>query len=304
MLPDGPAQWSRTLWGRDGTPATPGVPVSGVAPARLAGITGQRAGGNDVGPSAVRPTVRIQLGSPAEAELVRDAWDSGELTPFYSYNTPNNDLSSMSLDYPFVGTREEVGQPSDSWLREAHVDVFFKSREHFFQFVKCMYATQGMHGQQALTLATDIMRMTPKEAKAATQNLRAGMRRQRGEQQTGLRGLDVQAWERDKVSVMLQAARQQVAGCRDFGTRLDRTGNSLLAEAASNDGFWGIGMTMEAALQVPQRARQANFGENKAGVALMIVRAERRAHARPGEGEGLAVTGQRAVASASSTHEA
>ena len=239
------------------------------------------------------PAVVLQAGGADEEAVLREAWSDGGFTPFYSYNTPNNDLSSMSTDYGFEARAEGFRQPSDDWLRGQHVGRYFKSREHFFQFTKCMYATGGMHKTAALTLAEELMCMPAMDTKRATQ---APGKRSRLGGEGGLRGLERAAWERDRVSVMLQATRQQAEGCPDFRARLQETGTTLLAEASEKDGFWGIGMKAEAAARTPQSERRRVFGKNKAGVVLMIIRAEGRINAERGFAAGWRTHGSRTTA--------
>ena len=218
-----------------------------------------------------------QIGGVMELEVTRLAMGGVDMVLFYSWGTSANDLSSLSNDYQFTGVQEAGLQPSDRWLQGRHVNRYFKSREHFFQFCKCMYAATGSHESSALALANSILGKSSRDAKSSTRKMskRSGSDR-RASQGMGLAGLDLEAWEMDKCSVMVQATRQQALGCERFRRRLLATGTALLAEASETDGEWGIGMGPDAAARVPVAGRAEAFGNNYHGRALMLVREELR----------------------------
>ena len=91
-----------------------------------------------------------------------------------------------------------------------------------------------------------------------------------------LRGLDVQAWDRDRVAIMRIGMMQQAIGNGSFARRLLSTRDSVLAEAKARDSFWGIGATAAEARE-HSAARRRAWGENQHGRALMAVRAALRA---------------------------
>ena len=218
-----------------------------------------------------------QIGGVVESEVTRSAMRGVDMVLFYSFGTSANDLSSLSNDYQFTGVQEMGLQPSDRWLRGRHVNRYFKSREHFFQFCKCMYAAVGSHESSALALANSILGKSSRDAKSSTRKVtKRSASDRRASQGAGLAGLDLEAWEADKCSVMVQATRQQALGCERFRRRLLATGTALLAEASVTDGEWGIGMGPEAAARVPVHGRAEAFGNNYHGRALMLVRDELR----------------------------
>ena len=218
--------------------------------------------------------------APTEQELLQPAYDSGELVLFYSRGSEADDLSSMCLDYPFRGSAEIAvpgARPLGDWLGGRQIDKWFKSREHFFHFVKCGYAARGPGGRLASELAQRVLGMSAYEAKTSTgPPRRYGGRGGRGggTRHGGLTGLDMLAWNRDKLSVMAQAARQQAAGNPDFARRLQDTGRAWLAEASTNDSEWGIGLDAAGARRVPVESRHEAFGQNLHGRAVMLARAD------------------------------
>ena len=217
---------------------------------------------------------------PSEQELLQPVYDNGALVLFYSKGSEADDLSSMCLDYPFSGSAE-IAVPGartlGDWLGGRQVGKWFKSREHFFHFVKCGYAARGPGGRLASELAQRVLGMSAYEAKASTGPVRRyGGRggRSGGARGGGLTGLDMQAWNRDKLSVMTQAAVQQAAGNSDFARRLQDTGQAWLAEASANDSEWGIGLDTAGARKVPVESRHEAFGQNLHGRAVMLARAD------------------------------
>ena len=196
-------------------------------------------------------------------EVERDCWASGNPPVFfYSWGTGATWLSSMSMDYGFWG----IGPPDKGVagvLRGRQLQRFFRSRETWFCYVKCIFAAEGADGQRSLELADEMLRMPPKQAKRAGQAAGKGGR---------LSGLDVAAWDQVKVQVMAEGAWMQAKGNAEFRGRLLRTSDALLLEASATDGFWGIGMDVPTATRVPQGARRSTFGTNWHGAALMMAR--------------------------------
>ena len=208
---------------------------------------------------------KVLAGRPSlEAEYESSLAD-GDFELFYSYGTgDNDDLSSMSRQYGFEGTALTEAQAARfNYLVDKVAGAYFSSLEHWFHFAKISRATTGAFKEENEGKATGLLRKTPKEAREMTQKGK-------------LRGLDVQAWERDRVAVMRLGMMQQAIGNGGFARRLLSTGDSVLAEAKVSDSFWGIAATAEEA-RGHSAARRRAWGENQHGRALMAVRAALRA---------------------------
>ena len=196
-------------------------------------------------------------------DFVALALQKEEVVCFYSTEGETR-LSSFCGNYPFWGTDIELG--TTLGFLEGHLSKkFFKTREHFFQFCKCIHvsAGEGVHSGAAAAMAIKLLRGTALEAKRATNK-------------GSIKGLDVAAWNEVKGEVMAVAALQQARGCSVFGAFLDGTGDALLAETNSFDSWWGLSMGMAQAVQIPKEARTIAWGRNEHGVALMLAREARR----------------------------
>ena len=196
-------------------------------------------------------------------DFVALALQKDEVMCFYSTEVETR-LFSFCGNYPFWGTDIELG--TTLGFLEGHLSKkFFKTREHFFQFCKCIHvsAGEGVHSGAAAAMAIKLLRGTALEAKRATNK-------------GSVKGLDVAAWDEVKGEVMAVAALQQARGCSVFGAFLDGTGDALLAETNSFDSWWGLGMGMAQAVQTPKEARNIAWGRNEHGVALMLAREARR----------------------------
>ena len=205
-------------------------------------------------------------------EVVDDmVWEGGaeEVQYFYSFGTDNNDLSSMCLDYGFKGG---VGSVAPRWMGEQHVGKYFKSRENFFVFAKFIFGARGRFEEQNKRAAAETLKMTPKEAKAASGRPGSVGKGQGGKRGGRLMGLDVGGWDKVKLVVMEMATEQQAMGNRRFRDRLVGTGKVVLAEAAIGDGEWGIGMSEEHGRAIPQGSRRDAFAGNGAGRGVMAAR--------------------------------
>ena len=205
-------------------------------------------------------------------EVVDDmVWEGGveEVQYFYSFGTDNNDLSSMCLDYGFKGG---VGSVAPRWMGEQHVGKYFKSRENFFVFAKFIFGARGRYEEQNKRAAAETLKMTPKEAKAASGRPGSAGKGQGGRRGGRLMGLDVGGWDNVKLVVMEMATEQQAMGNRRFRDRLVGTGKVVLAEAAIGDGEWGIGMSEEHGRAIPQGSRRDAFAGNGAGRGVMAAR--------------------------------
>ena len=196
-------------------------------------------------------------------EVERDCWGSGSPPVFfYSWGTEATWMSSMSVAHGFWGVAAGDAEVAEI-LQGRQLQRFFKSRETWFCYVKCLFAASGAEGQRSVELADEVLRMLPKLAKRAGQAAGRGGR---------LAGLDVAAWDRVKIRVMAEGAWMQARGNADFRGRLLRTGGALLLEASATDGFWGIGMDAPTAARVPPAARRSTFGTNWHGATLMMAR--------------------------------
>ena len=180
-------------------------------------------------------------------DFVALALQKEEVVCFYSTEGETR-LSSFCGNYPFWGTDIELG--TTLGFLEGHLSkTFFKTREHFFQFCKCIHVSsgEGVHSGAAAATAIKLLRGTALEAKRATNK-------------GSIKGLDVAAWNEVKGEVMAVAALQQARGCSVFGAFLDGTGDALLAETNSFDSWWGLGMGMAQAVQTPKEARTIAWG--------------------------------------------
>lgn len=87
-----------------------------------------------------------------------------------------------------------------------------------------------------------------------------------------VRGFDAARWDAASQDAMRQALRLKFA-LPHFEAALLATGERELVEAAPWDRLWGIGMDAQKAAVTPR----SQWGRNWLGLALMDVRAERRA---------------------------
>lgn len=202
--------------------------------------------------------------------------ESESLECFYSTGTDNGDLSSMSGEYPFRGEEwwPDWGMAAAdpevlSFLSGKLVGIYFKTREHFFQWAKALHAAKGRFAAENAAKATELLRLPPKGAHDLTQ---AGK----------MKGHDATSWARTRVAVMELGAALQARHNGDFATRLICTGDALLAESKAfgkDAAFWGIGMLADEAKKTPVAARKQVWGANEHGQVLMAVRAALRAEA-------------------------
>ena len=196
-------------------------------------------------------------------ELVASALERDEVIYFYSTEGETR-MSSFCDKFPFWGTDIELG--TTLGFLEGHLSKkYFKTREHFFQYCKCLHvaAGEGAHSGAAAAMANKLLQRTALEAKRSTNK-------------GSIKGLDVAAWDEVKGEVMAVGALQQARGCSIFGAFLDGSGDALLAETKSFDSWWGLGMGMAQAVQTPKEARAIAWGQNEHGVALMLAREARR----------------------------
>ena len=87
------------------------------------------------------------------------------------------------------------------WMGEQHVGNYFKSRENFFVFAKFLFGAKGRFEAENKRVAAETLRMTPREAKAASGRPGSGGKGQGGRRGGRLTGLDVGGWDKVKLVV-------------------------------------------------------------------------------------------------------
>ena len=184
---------------------------------------------------------------------------------FYSFGTGENDeLSSLREGFEFVGCGLTAGQRRMLAFLAGKVEgKLFKTLEHFFHYAKALFAARGAFAEENTAIATQLLRMTAREARDATQ-LKM------------MRGLDVASWTAIRLDVMRLGAAQQATGSASFARRLHATGDALLAEAKRSCSFWGIGYDAATARGHSVAKRRQLWGRNAHGKVLMEVRGAMR----------------------------
>jgi ribA/ribD-fused uncharacterized protein len=87
-----------------------------------------------------------------------------------------------------------------------------------------------------------------------------------------IKNYDDELWSKRRYEVGLQGNRLKFAADSELAEKLLSTGNAIIAEAASYDPIWGIGMSEKD----PNVRDQTKWGQNLLGKVLMQVREELR----------------------------
>ena len=101
-------------------------------------------------------------------EFVASALERDEVLYFYSTEGETR-MSSFCDKFPFWGTEIELG--TKLGFVEGHLSKkYFKTREHFFQYSKCLHvaAGEGAHSEAAAAMANKLLQRTGLEDKRLT----------------------------------------------------------------------------------------------------------------------------------------
>lgn len=86
-----------------------------------------------------------------------------------------------------------------------------------------------------------------------------------------IRGFDPVLWDEHKFDIVVEGNRLKFGQNSKLLERLLQTSNKTIVEAAPNDRVWGIGLTAQQAVKVPENKWP---GQNLLGKALVVVRNE------------------------------
>ncbi|KAI2628587.1 DUF1768-domain-containing protein [Hypoxylon sp. NC1633] len=141
-----------------------------------------------------------------------------------------------------------VGHPIDEDDPEGWQPIYFNCAEQFMMYCKAGRFYDS--ATQKLILATH----------DAKEQKRLGRL---------TRGFQASSWDEIKSNVVVAGNMAKFGQNVHLKRLLLDTGDRLLAEAASEDRVWGIGYTAREAMA---GRNQENWGENRLGKALMVVR--------------------------------
>lgn len=86
-----------------------------------------------------------------------------------------------------------------------------------------------------------------------------------------INNFDPDVWDKHKFNIVVQASRLKFGQNSALMERLLKTGTKTIVEASPYDKIWGIGLTKEKAVKIPEDEWP---GLNLLGKALMVVRDE------------------------------
>ncbi|VUC20315.1 unnamed protein product [Clonostachys rosea] len=184
---------------------------------------------------------------------LQSSMGSAPESPIFFFK-PDEPLGEFCQWYPakFTVSKAEmstlIGHPIDEDDPEGWQPIYFNCAEQFMMYCKAgrFHDTET----QRLVLATK----DPKEQKRLARLTR---------------GFEASSWDEIKSQVVVAGNMAKFGQNRDLKNLLLSTGDRILAEAASQDRVWGIGITASEAmaLQKPEL-----WGENRLGKAPMEVR--------------------------------
>jgi ribA/ribD-fused uncharacterized protein len=176
-----------------------------------------------------------------------DAAEHAELCQWYQGDSGKRSIFTVSK----AEISQLVGYTDDhNWCThnstESSESITFNCAEQFMMYCKAARFHDTV--RQGLILATS----SPKEQKKL------------GKESAGFRD---ESWDEVKSAVVVAGNIAKFGQNEDLKLKLLLTGDRLLCEAASRDRVWGIGYTAKHAMQF-----QKDWGENRLGKALMVVR--------------------------------
>lgn len=145
-----------------------------------------------------------------------------------------------------------VGHTIDEDDPEGWQPIYFNCAEQFMMY--CKAGRFHDTNTQRLVLATN----DPKEQKRLARLTK---------------GFEAASWDEIKSDVVIAGNLAKFGQNKALKEVLLSTGRRILAEAASEDSVWGIGLTAEEARRMNNEER---WGENRLGKALMEVRSRLR----------------------------
>ncbi|BCS83437.1 hypothetical protein QLL95_gp0686 [Cotonvirus japonicus] len=86
-----------------------------------------------------------------------------------------------------------------------------------------------------------------------------------------VRGFKQNIWDKNKLKIVISGNKLKFQQNPELMTRLLETGDKIIVEAACYDKEWGIGLTAQQAIKIPESKWP---GKNLLGKALMKVRDE------------------------------
>lgn len=86
-----------------------------------------------------------------------------------------------------------------------------------------------------------------------------------------IKEFDPDIWDDHKFNIVVNGNRLKFGQNKYLMARLLKTSNKFIAEASPYDKIWGIGLTADQAIKIPQEKWP---GQNLLGHALMVVRDE------------------------------